>query len=1164
MKKKSVNDSGGISMSFLKKNLLKMKLTFLCLFLSFVQLMANNSFSQSTRVTLNLKDTRVEEVLMKIEEQSDLYFIYNRNVVDVNRIVNVSCTDQKITEILNDIFKGVGVTYEIQDRHIILKSNSEQISQQQKSISGKVTDSSGTSLPGVSVVVKGTTTGVITDVDGKYTLLKVPENATLQFSFVGMKTQGIAVAGKTSLNVTLAEDAIGIEEVVAVGYGTTSQKKLTTAATHFKSEKMESLPISNIADAFSGQLSGVLADNNSGTPGAAPVIRIRGYGSINAGSEPLYVIDGMIATAAQFGTLNPKSVESVDVLKDAAAGAIYGSRAGNGVVIVTTKKGKTGQAIFSYNSTFGFQEVTKKVDVLDRNQWLSLVKEAYSNDKKALPSFYSQDPSSFANTNWQDEIFRKSSYQNHQLSASGGSDKVKYFLAGNVLDNEGIIMTTYQKNYSSNGNFEINLKQNLQIGLTFNASHIKERVNGSINNYFGHSAGAYNVSGGVMQQALWMPPVVPVYEANGDYGQITQGAFAPYFPSGYANPVCNLNETYDVYSRNNIMGRTFLNYEPIRGLNFNLSFSGNLSSYNRDYYTSPYLSGVNSPLANFSNPVYDKVSAGQENGNATSTITEGYLDYKKTFETDHKLDLMIGFSRQLNITRSTVATSSSNDRGTSNALNPIAAYSNDYLLNIYGAALVLGSGTYGENSFESAFSRINYSYKDKYIFMGSVRRDGSSKFAPDGRWGIFPAFSAAWRASEENFLKNFSWINDFKLRASYGISGNDQIGNYSWQGTVKYSNLYTYAPVSDGGSGTGKLVEPTSIENSKLKWETNTQSDIGIDLSIFKSRININADYFVRKTKDMLLNRALPSENGITSSILDNVGNMSNKGIEMALNTINIKTKDFSWTTDFNFTKIRNKVEKVFTSTGDIKLSAGAGSGFESAIRIVEGHEMFEIYTYKVLGNFETQEQIDTYPRANNAQIGDPMIEDYNKDGKINTDDLQPVGKALPDFTYGVTNTFKYKNFDLSVLIDGSHGASKVVTALRQAALMRSAENTLRSFYDDRYIQGQTGHHFAYASTGVTGARHWNESYFIYDASFVRVKNVVLGYNLNKNLCDKIKMDDLRFTLGVQNLFTFTKYPLWNPQANSNDGQPGTAQFGVDLGQYPLSRIYTLGVNITF
>ena len=361
-----------------------------------------------------------------------------------------------------------------------------------------------------------------------------------------------------------------------------------------------------------------------------------------------------------------------------------------------------------------------------------------------------------------------------------------------------------------------------------------------------------------------------------------------------------------------------------------------------------------------------------------------------------------------------------------------------------------------------------------------------------------------------------------------------------------------------------KLVEPNSIENKKLKWETNEQSDIGIDLSLFKSRININADYFVRNTKDMLLNRALPLENGIASSILDNIGNMSNKGIEMSLNTINVKTKDFSWTTDFNFTKIKNKVEKVFTSTGDIKLSAGTGSGFESAIRIVEGHEMFEIYTYKVLGNFETQEQIDTYPRANNAQIGDPMIEDFNKDGKINTDDLQPVGKALPDFTYGITNTFKYKNFDLSILIDGSQGVSKVVTALRQAALMRNAENTLVSWYDDRYIPGQTGHHFAPASTNVTGARHWNESYFIYDASFVRIKNVVLGYNLNKNLCSKMKMEDLRFTLGVQNLFTFTKYPLWNPQANSNDGQPGTAQFGVDLGQYPLSRIYTVGINITF
>jgi hypothetical protein len=315
----------------------------------------------------------------------------------------------------------------------------------------------------------------------------------------------------------------------------------------------------------------------------------------------------------------------------------------------------------------------------------------------------------------------------------------------------------------------------------------------------------------------------------------------------------------------------------------------------------------------------------------------------------------------------------------------------------------------------------------------------------------------------------------------------------------------------------------------------------------------------------MLLYRSLPLENGISSSLFDNIGNMTNKGIELSLNTINIKSGDFKWTTDFTFTKIKNKVEDVFTSTGEIQYGAGTtASGFGSAIRIIEGHPMFEIYSYKVLGNFETQEQLDSYPRANNALIGDVMIEDYSKDGQINTDDLQPMGHVLPDFTYGLTSTLKYKNFDLTLVIDGSEGASKVVSCLRQPALMRTAENTLQSYYDDRYREGETGHHMAYASTGVTGARHWNMSYFIYDASFTRIKNVILGYNLPESLCSRLKINDARLTMGVQNLHTFSDYPLYNPQTNSNNGSAGTAQFGVDVGEYPLSRIYTLGINLTF
>ncbi len=1165
--KKKCNQRSRKKLRVVGKFLLTMKLTILLSFLGVFQLSAT-VYSQNSVLSIDLTNSTIKEVLKIIEDQSEYRFFYNEKFVDLNRKVSLNMNGEKVEDILDEVFEGSRISYKIMKNNLIIITPGEGVTDsdatQIRSLSGKVTDNAGSSLPGVSVVIKATTTGTITDTDGSYTLPNVPDNSILIFSFVGMKTQEIPVSGKSVINVALEEETIGLEEVVAIGYGTTSQKTLTTAAAHFKSEKLESLPITNIADAFSGQLSGVLADNSSGAPGSSPVIRIRGYGSINAGSEPLYVIDGMMANSTQFASLNPKSVESIDILKDAAAGAIYGSRAGNGVVIVTTKKGARGAAKFSYNTTVGMQEISKRVDVLNSEEWLGLVKEAYSNDKKQLPEFYSKESSAYANTNWQDEIYRTSFYQNHQIAISGGNEKIKYYLAGNVLDNDGILITTYQKNYSLNGNFEMELNPKLKAGLTFNVSHIKERVNKSVSG-FGHTGGGYGISGGIVQQALFMPPIVPVYTGNGDYGQITQGEFAPFFPSGYANPVGNLKETHDVYSRNNIIGRTFINYEPISGLSFNVSLSATLNAYSREWFVSPYLSGGSSPYANFSNPVYSKMSAGQENGTGSSVTGEAYVDYKLTFLNDHRLELMAGASRQYNGLTATAANSSANDRGSANALNPIPAFDNYYRPNVWGAALVLGTGYFDENTFESVFARLNYSYKNKYIFMASMRRDGSSKFAPDGRWGIFPAISGAWRLTEELFMKEFSWLNEFKLRASYGISGNDQFQNYAWQGTVAYNNLYTYAPVSDGGSGTGRVVEPSTIENKKLKWETNEQIDFGIDLGILNSRINLQADYFIRNTKDMLLYRSLPLENGISSNIFDNIGNMTNKGVELTLNTVNIKSKDFSWSSDITFTKVSNEVKKVFTSTGDIKLEAGtSGSGFESGIRITEGRPMFEIYAYKVLGNFETQEQLTTYPRPNNAVIGDPMIEDYKKDKQINTDDLQPMGHALPDFTYGVSNTFRFKNIDLSVLIEGSHGASKIVTALRQAALMRSSENTIREFYDDRYVQGETGHHFAYASTGVTGARHWNMSYFIFDASYVRIKNIVLGYDLKESLTSKLKVESLRLTLGVQNLFTLTNYPLYNPQANNYEGAPGSAQFGVDMGQYPLPRIYTFGLNLTF
>jgi len=1139
--------------------------------------LAIKTYSQNVRLSLQVENADLKEVIMEIKNQTEFDFLYNKDIEPLYKGgATIKVEDGTIDEVLNQLFKDSNIRYQIVNKTIVLtasvssKTESKGVKQQNITVSGTITDEKGEPIIGANILVKGTTNGVISDIDGKYTVT-IPDNETvLVYSYIGYITREVLVGNKREINVTLTENSQLIDEVVVIGYGTASKKKLTTSVGSMKTENIQELPITNIGDAFAGQMSGITAENGTGSPGASPVIRIRGYGSINAGSEPLYVIDGVMATSSQFAALNPKSIETIDVLKDAAAGAIYGSRAGNGVILVTTKKGKIGDAKFSVNATFGIQQLERKVDVLNTSEWLSMVKESYTNEGMEIPEFYSRPSSSYANTDWQDELYRNSTYQNYQISASGGDEKFKYYVDANILDNEGIMITTYAKTYSSTGSFDMALKPNLKMGLTYSASHKKERINNSINAGAGHQTGGYGIAGGIIQQSLWMPPVMPVYESNGDYGQIWQKEFGEYnyLNFGFANPVANLRETHDVYSWNKVLARGYIAYEPIDGLALNASLSVIADSFRREYHVSPYVAGGGgSILANFSNPAYDKMVAGQENGMSSSWISEFYANYKKVFG-DHGIDATLGYSAQYFGIKNTAAKSSYNDRGSANAINPIPAFSNYYQPNIYGAALALGSDNFQENTFASIFGRLTYSYKDRYILMGSVRRDGSSKFAPDQRYGYFPAISLAWRLSEEDFIKKISWIDDLKIRGSFGVSGNDQFGNYAWQGTVNYTDLYTYGPVGAGSSGTGKVLLPNSIENRKLKWETNEQTNIGVDLSVLGNRINLTADYFVRKTKNMLLYRSLPSENGIATSIFDNIGNMSNKGLELSLNTVNLQTKDFSWTTNFTFTKINNKVDKVFTSSGYIPYNANqflTSSGFESAIRIVEGEPMFQIYSYKVIGTFETADQLASMPNpGGNSVIGDPIIDDYNGDGAINSGDLQVVGNALPDFTYGITSTWRYKNVDLGVIFDGSYGASRIITAARNAALIRNQENTLRIFYDDRYREGETGHHFGKAKVNVTGMRHWNQSYFVRDASYLRIRNITLGYNMPQELCSKAGISDLRLALSVQNAFTFTSYPLYNPQSNTHNGSSGVAQFGVDDGTYPLARVYSISLNFNF
>ena len=1011
--------------------------------------------------------------------------------------------------------------------------------QQNIPISGVITDQSGEPLPGVNIVIKGTTTGVVTGADGRFSINVPNKETVLLFSFIGYTTQELFVGDQTTINIVFAEDTREIEEVVVIGYGTASTKKLTTSISKIDAQKITDLPISNIANAFTGNISGVNVTQGSGVPGSAPVIRVRGYGSINANSEPLYVIDGMIVTATEFTLLNPKSVESVNVLKDAAAGAIYGSRASNGVVIVTTKEGK-GKAKISYNSTMGLQHVEKMIPVLSGSEYVDYVKQTYADLNYPEPVFSSD----IANTNWQKQIFRTGFFQNHQLSVNGSSEKVNYHVAANYMGDQGIVITTYQDNFSSNGNFGIKLNDKVNFGLTYNAAYRKGRSTNKLE-------GQPHTANGALEAAIVNYPVIPVYMPNGDYGvRESQSWGTTVTESTYGNPVAALEEIHDYNQQFAGVGRVFVNYEPINRLNINLSFNGSVNSGLSEYYESPYMPGYGHAYdANKSNPIYREIQATQGSSLRLSRTFEGFVDYKFSINKNHNFGVTAGFSNEFTMTRSTSAYASINDRG-ANAENPLPRFDNDLRPNIWGASLVLGSGGYSDIAFQSIFARLNYDYDSKYLFMASLRRDGSSKFAPGNRYGVFPAISAAWRVTQESFMENQNFFDELKFRLSYGVSGNDQIGTYAWQGTAAYgSSQYIYGP------GNVSITEyPSGIENRKLKWETNEQYNVGFDIGILNNRIQLVSDFFIRNTKDMILARPLPAENGFSASMLDNIGNMTNKGIELLLTTTNVKSNDFLWTTNWIFNKVWNKATKIYAPDGILRFS----DGIFNSIYIVEGEEMFQFYAYKMLGVFKTEEDLAKYPSAG-LIIGDPIIEDLNRDGIINSDDFQNVGHALPKFTFGLSNTFNYKNFDLNIVIDGSYGASlSNVVILNQNWVMPNQGNLMRYIYDRR------GDVYGSPTIAVRGNRVGQHSYYFFDASYARIKNVTLGYQIPSSICDKMNINALRLSFGIQNLYTFTNYPYYNPQANLNQGSAGTAQFGVDHGTYPLATTYTLGINLTF
>ncbi len=1087
----------------LKKYFLIMRLTsLLTLFLTLQ--MSASVWSQT--MSVKLKNSTLQELFVQIEKNSNYRFFYNNDEVDVNQRISIDAEQKTVGKILSAALEGTPYSFKEMDNKLILIEKTDNQakslgteSQQQKSVSGKVTDSSGAPLPGVSVVVKGTTAGTISDADGKYTISNVQANATLQFSFVGMKTQEVSISGKTTINIALIEESIGIEEVVAVGYGTMKKSDLTGALSQVREETIKSLPSTNVMQALTGRSSGVQVLQNTGAPGASTSVRIRGTNSIKGSNEPLYVVDGF--PVSNQSALNNSDIESIEILKDASATAIYGSRGANGVVLVTTKRGKSGKTKVDFESSYTQQTLRKKLDLMNANEYARFYNIEQKNDV-GTEYFSQSEINSFGKgTDWQDLIFHKAPIKTSALNVSGGNEKTQFSISGNIFEQDGIIIGSNYNRYSlhTNVNHEVSKTFSVTFSSTLSRLDTERKDSG------GGSRGSSLISA-----AIGAPSTLSPYNDDGSYRVLS--SVYPFVATDLINPLNFINEQTNHIKANIVLTNAAMIYKPIPELTVKLSGGIENRDDRTDNYTS--LSYINS-----------SGNASASTSQFTSILSENTINYSKTFNEKHNLSALAGFTYQDFLSTS------------------LGGSGTGFLSDVYetfnlSAASTPGipSSGYSKSVLLSYLGRINYSFASKYLATVSFRADGSSKYSEGDKWGYFPSGALAWRVSDENFLKDKTIISDLKLRTSWGLTGSQAIDAYATLSqlsagkTVYNDALYT-------------SFAPGTTYPGNLKWETTEQKDFGIDLGILKNRFSFTADYYIKNTRDLLNSVVLPSSLGYTSTI-KNVGEVQNNGLELGLNA-NIFNGAFKWDVSANISFNRNKVVKLYDGEDILggTVSVVVINDVTNILR--EGRPIGQFWGYLE----------DGYD--NNGYI---KFKDLNNDGLIDKKDKTYIGNPNPDFIYGLNSTMSYKNFELTLFLQGSQGndifnASSIYTIDYGYGM-----NMPREVFTDHWTPTNSTAKYpalTYKNTARVSDR------FIEDGSYLRLKNIQLAYNLPVKRLGIGWLQNAQIYASGQNLLTITKYSWWDPEINSYGGSNSTSQ-GIDHFSYPVAKSVTCGIRVGF
>lgn len=1088
-------------------------LLMVCVFCSY----AGNAHSQNAKVSIHMNNVKLDKILNEIENQTDYLFIYN-NQVDINKITSVKVKNEAVAQVLDRILSGTGINYELEGTHIILTTEAIKdlhAQQQAKTVTGTVTDVSGEPIIGANIRIKGTTTGTITDIDGNFSIEAKPQSV-IEVSYIGYLTQETVINNQKSIRFLLKEDTKTLDEVVVIGYGVQKKADLTGSVANINTEKLNTQSNANIGQALQGKIAGVDIVSQGGAPGSGTRIMVRGIGTLNNAS-PLYIVDGMYMNSIDH--INPNDIASIDVLKDASSAAIYGSRAANGVIIVTTKEGSNteGKPIIDLSVNLGISTASKFLDMLDAKGWAEVTTIArQAIGKPALDM--ATDLANKPDNDWQDIMFRPALMQNYNLAVKGGGKYSTYYTGLGYFNQDGIVKgTNYQR-------YNIQSKNDYKRGI-FSAG-----TNLIIS--FSHDKPLHQeLRGGMIGTILQSVPTLEKYDDTreggygGTYGDVVN----------IPHPLAIIDDNImDRYNENvKIFANLYAQIELFKGLKYKLNLTPDFSFERYKNYLNKYDFGL------ATNSITQLTERQRRRRNI---LVENLLTFDRTFG-EHKISALAGYTYQDSRFRHIQAYGEGLPQGLEEIDAATTNRSNE--------------GNSWRSVLTSILGRVFYSYQNKYLFTATIRRDGSSKFGKNNRYGYFPSFSLGWNVAEEKFMENVHWLDQLKLRGGYGVLGNQEIDNYQYSSTITTGINYP-----DGNGGLLQGAFPKNFANPDIKWEETAMTNVGIDFMAFNNRPSLTADYYVKNTKDILLTVPIPISSGGANDPIRNAGKIRNNGFEFNLGWMDQPNPDISYGINLIGSFNKNKVIAMGSESGSIK--GGSTNQNITTSETKAGYPIGGYWLISTAGYFNSQEEVDAYAKDGKkiqpaAEPGDIKFVDANNDGVINDDDRVFQGSPFPDFTFALNGNMRYKNFDLSIGLQGVLG-NKIYNATRQTLEdVTKGSNFLASCLDYWTPENKNASHPRLTWDDPNRNTRAESDRYLENGSYLRLRSVQLGYTFPQTWF-KGAIQHARVYINAENLFTITSYSGYSPDVNADNAN----YRGFDNFIYPTNRTFMLGLNVTF